>query len=291
MRQLRLNDLKHLPEVWRCFRRSRQPWSVLRRYLSPRHSGYPFELLLRNGTRIPVENFHDLVTAWVVNFREEYRVPRGVETVLDVGGNVGFFSLYAALQHPEARLIAVEPFPSTFARLAANVARNGLAGRVQCWNVGIAGRPGVRVMSTAGPSQSRGLLPADSACDGEGYVQTSVVTFEQLIRDACDWFHSETIDFVKVDIEGGEHEALRAAPPSAFLPIRLLGMEYHPNQPRQLLFDHLQSAGLLLVHDRAFGPDVGVAHFRRAEACRPTCGAHLAGVSGGQGLESPEGMK
>jgi FkbM family methyltransferase len=254
---------------------------VLHRYLSPHHSGYPFDIHLRNGIQITAENFHDLVTAWVVNFRKEYKMSSCAETVVDIGANVGFFSLYAAFRNHDARIIAVEPFPTTFAQLHSNVARNRVACRVDCWNVGIAECPGIRVMSGAVPSQYRGILPAASPCDGEGHAKVHVVTFEELIQNACSHFQSETIDFVKVDIEGGEHEALKASSPRSFFPIKELGMEYHPNQPKRQLFNHLQSAGLLLSHDRVIGPDVGVAHFRRAEASGsgPWCGTGCRSIA------------
>lgn len=265
MRKLRPEYLNRWPEVWNCFRRGREPGRVLSRYLAGGDAGYPFDLALRNGVSVTVENYHDLVTAWVVFFRDEYRLSPRAATILDVGANIGLFSLHAAARRPAARIVAVEPFPSTFARLAANVGRNGLAGRVDCRNVGVARGAGVRVMSEEGPSQSRGILPADWADggEGEGRSRVEVTSFGDLVRDACERLRSPTIDFVKVDIEGGEHEALLAADPPAFGPIRELGMEYHPNAPKGPLFDHLRSAGLRLVHDRAFGPDSGVAHFRR----------------------------
>jgi FkbM family methyltransferase len=265
MRRLRLSHLKRWSEVTACFTTSSRPWSVLGRYLKIGQNGYPFDLLLKNKVRVTIEDYHDLVTAWVVWFRGEYRVPPGAETVLDVGGNIGLFSLYAALRNPGARIVAVEPFPVTFARLESNIARNGLANRVDCWNVGVADSPGVRAMPVEGPSQSRGLLPADSATVN-GCSWVNVKTFGDLVRDACEHLRSDRLDLVKIDIEGAEHEAVLSAPPESFLPIQELGMEYHPSHPKRPLFDHLRSGGLRLVHDSVFGPDCGVAHFRRETA-------------------------
>jgi FkbM family methyltransferase len=265
MRKIQFHHLSRIIEVWRCFRLSQNPFSILHHYLSPENLEYPFELTLKNGAQIEVKNFHDLVTIWVVNFRQEYMIPRHAETILDVGGNIGIFSLYAQLKNPKSKIVTVEPFPETFFRLRSNIAANNLEGSIDCWNLGVASCSGVRTMSDSGPSQSRGILPVDSEPDSAEHVQVSVVSFEELIQKACKHFNSDSIDFVKVDIEGGEHEALKASSPHSLLPIRHLGMEYHPNQSKCELFEHLQSAGLQLVHDRVFGSDVGVAHFCRVE--------------------------
>jgi hypothetical protein len=96
-------------------------------------------------------------------------------------------------------------------------------------------------------------------------VEVESVPLEEILRRACAEFQAECIDFLKMDIEGAEHEAILAAPHSVLKVIRHLGMEYHPNQPKETLFRHLMAAGLSLQHDRILGPDVGVAHFYSRE--------------------------
>ncbi len=87
------------------------------------------------------------------------------------------------------------------------------------------------------------------------------MTLEEVLERACEAFGTKTIDFVKIDIEGAEHETILATSPAALKRIRFLGMEYHPNRPKANLFDHLISAGFCLQHDRVIGTDVGVCHF------------------------------
>ena len=53
---------------------------------------------------------------------------------LDIGAHFGWFTIYLAQIH--ARVIAVEPWPSSFALLTWNVQRRpGLEHRIQCWPV------------------------------------------------------------------------------------------------------------------------------------------------------------
>ena len=262
MRKLQLRHMGRWLEVCRCFQRCKHPWVVVRRYLSGSESCYPFMLCLSSGLQIRLDCFHDLITAWIVFLREEYIVQPEATAILDIGANIGFFSLYAALGMPSRRIIAAEPFPSTYSRLSANVSENNLENRVCCWPLGIAAQSGTRWMSYNGPSQSRGIAPVGITPD-DG-VRVSVVSFDDLLRKACEQLQTDMIDFVKVDIEGGEHESLLAAPPHTLRRIQRLGLEYHPNCPKRPLFNHLLSTGFYLERDCIFGTDHGVAHFCQA---------------------------
>jgi FkbM family methyltransferase len=261
MRKLQLRHLGRWFEVCRCFQRCERPWMLVRRYLSGSESSYPFMLRLSNGMQIRLDCFHDLVTAWIVFLREEYKVQPEASTILDIGANIGLFSLYAAFGTPTRRIIAAEPFPDTYSRLSVNVAENQLENRVCCWPLGIAAHSGTRWMNYDGPSQSRGIAP-DSIGPTDG-VRVTVVSFDELLRRACDRLNTDLIDFVKLDIEGAEHESLLAASRHALRRVHRLGLEYHPNCPKRPLFNHLRSTGFNLEHDRRFGADVGVAHFSR----------------------------
>lgn len=234
---------------------------VLCRYLQVGNGDYPFCLDLTNGLKIELHNFHDLVTAWVVFFRIEYRVPAYARTILDLGANIGCFSLKTLADFPSARVIAVEPFPPTFDQLVHNLGSHGFGDRIRTWRFGVAGSSGSRKMVDSGPRPSLGFVP-----EGVSDTQTIDVLVDSLgsvLAKACAILETDTVDFVKMDIEGAEHEAILAARPPELLPIQALGMEYHQNGPKDVLFAHLSAAGLRLVSDRVLGRDVGVAHFQR----------------------------
>ena len=56
--------------------------------------------------------------------REIARVGARPFVFVDIGANVGLFSLYVAATAPAARILAIEPEPGNFARLAFNIAAN-----------------------------------------------------------------------------------------------------------------------------------------------------------------------
>ena len=74
-----------------------------------------------------------------VYLRHDIDLPDGA-TVLDVGANIGFFSLFVHQRCASPRIFAFEPMPPTFEALSANVALYGLDVRLH--NRGMAERPG-----------------------------------------------------------------------------------------------------------------------------------------------------
>ena len=196
-------------EMFKCLGTCDEPVRFIRRYVTGR-GGYPFHLGLKNGIHLDLNDFGDLVTAWVVFLREEYKIPSEAGTLLDLGANIGCFSLHAAAKYRSARIVAVEPHPATFARLADNIRTNRFEDRIEAWSVGLAAQSGHGRMGGDGPSQSRGVLPVECEAGSSEFV-VDVLSLDELVGRTCEHFQSDVIDFVKMDIEGAEHEALFAA--------------------------------------------------------------------------------
>lgn len=117
-------------------------------------------------------------------------------TFLDIGANIGYFSLLASDVFD--RVVAIEASPSIFERLARNVRANGLDGRVILHNVAVGERAGT-LDFYFDPDQSGGssLVPGGNRVF-EARVPVSplaaIVTAEDLFGAA----------FIKIDVEGLE---------------------------------------------------------------------------------------
>src|SRR5579863_3379918 len=48
------------------------------------------------------------------------------DVVVDVGANIGIVALYLARKHPDIRIIAIEPVPTTYQHLQENIDLNGV---------------------------------------------------------------------------------------------------------------------------------------------------------------------
>lgn len=259
-----INSIKHPKraiEILRCIARIENWLELTLHYLGLRHK-YPVRLRTRGGIVADLETFHDLVTAWIIFCRGEYHVPRDAELIVDIGANIGLFSLFAAQAAPRTQIVAIEPFPACFERLVTAVTENHLNERVACWRLGVAVEAGARFMPESGVPQSRGLLPAGTEASN-GMVKVEVTTLKILLAQAQSHAGDRPIDFLKIDVEGAEHEILTGLAPGSLDGVKKLGIEYHPNGDKQALFSAITKQGLTCIDDKPFGANVGVAHFCR----------------------------
>ncbi|CAD5373366.1 FkbM family methyltransferase [Rubrivivax sp. A210] len=118
---------------------------------------------------------------------------------IDVGANVGALTLLMATMAPEGRVIAIEPGPSTCARLRQNLALNGaIASLVDVFQVGVSNVPGVLFWGEDENNKGNaGLL-------GKEGTAVEVTTIDEIVQR----LELKRVDFVKIDVEGMEYEVI-----------------------------------------------------------------------------------
>lgn len=120
------------------------------------------------------------------------KVPEG-ETVLDVGANVGVFSL--ALEERGCQVIAVEADPREFEALNKNLAGRGQAVEACLWS-----SSEHRILWRANDSGDTSLLPGASSVP----MQVKTITLDELwTRHEWPWPY-----LVKIEAEGAEPEVI-----------------------------------------------------------------------------------
>jgi FkbM family methyltransferase len=117
--------------------------------------------------------------------------------VVDVGANIGVFSLYQSMLKRAEQVIAFEPSPDVFPRLVKNIEINGIK-NVRAVNAAVGNESG-----TLSFSESR--VSANSRVSETGLIKVPCVRLDDELRDV----HS--IDFLKIDTEGYETHVLRGA--------------------------------------------------------------------------------
>lgn len=257
-------SLKHLiknfgraGEIVECMRSTPQ-WSDLTlAYLGIKPLSFPFLFRTRSGLKMELNTFHDLVTIWVIFFRKEYKVPKNASVVIDAGANIGSFSIFASTQEVQ-KIYAIEPFPETNAELLKNLKMNQLENLVEVKEIALADNTGTRCMDISeGPSQSRGVFEEGTTEEG---LQVSTMTLADFLTSTG----QESIDLLKIDIEGGEHEVFHSSTDETLQKIKKITMEYHPNASKEKLFERVLKAGFQLTFDFKISSDSGVAYFDRA---------------------------
>jgi FkbM family methyltransferase len=125
---------------------------------------------------------------------------RSATVVFDVGANVGFYTLLAAVaMGPSGRVVAFEPLPRNLAHLRAHVRLNALP-NVEVRACAVADASGTAAF-LEGPNPSMGAL-----ADG-GEVQVMVVAIDELTAAGS----LPNPDLMKIDVEGAEARVLDGA--------------------------------------------------------------------------------
>jgi FkbM family methyltransferase len=138
----------------------------------------------------------------------EREIPAGA-VVYDIGANVGYFSLLAAvLVGSEGQVYAFEPLPRNIEFLKKHITLNGL-GNAEVVEAAVSDRSG-EASFDLGASSAMGHL-ADS-----GQITVRMVSLDDLLQAG----EIEPPDYMKVDVEGAEYDVLRGA--------RSLLEKYHP---------------------------------------------------------------
>ena len=117
---------------------------------------------------------------------------------LDVGANLGYFSVLAAAWVGSAgRVYAFEPEPDNFALLAANLALNGYEGRVQACRAALSDHNG----------RAHLLLHPDNLGDHRLSAEACASSVEVDLVKGATWFagREQRLDVVKIDVQGAEH--------------------------------------------------------------------------------------
>ena len=177
---------------------------------------------LRVGLRVRcrLNEFIGVVEALVL---DEYEIPgldwSGVDSVLDIGANIGASALWFATRAPHARVVAVEPAPAALQLLRENIASNHLESRIDVVPVAVGGEPGWAALELHGASVGTRVIPV--AAERIGSV--ALVSLGELIANT----NLEHIGVLKLDCEGAEFDILLGAPNGVLDRVTRVIGEYH----------------------------------------------------------------
>jgi FkbM family methyltransferase len=199
--------------------RFRSPSKVFCAYLLQR----PMEsITLWNGTRFRLgASPLDVTTAIVVFNKEEYgSIPQG-GIVVDVGANIGMFSVAAALGGA-ALVLAYEPNPTNFKLLCQNIKDNGLEGKILPFPLAVdRSSGGVLYISKDDSPLSH---TRTEVTDKQHFEKVPTISLPDILEE-----HSlAKVNLLKMDCEGAEHAILPHLDEITMSKIMEIRMEIHP---------------------------------------------------------------
>ena len=215
---------RHYRATWNTFRVGVDPWTELRRYLGG-GGDYPYVCRVRTPVgMVGVTLFtpDDVLTLNEVFYREDYRVPNGIQTAVDFGANIGVSAVYFLTRNAFCRAYLFEPDPRNVEHLRRSLA--GFEGRYRLYEHAVTDADGEFDFGIEETGRYRGI--------GVRTAETIRVrgrdvnaALEEVLNDAGE------VDVLKVDIEGLEARVVGAIRPDVLERIRRIYVEAGEDEP------------------------------------------------------------
>ena len=196
------------------------------RALTEERPNQRLDLRMHDGLQFTVRrNKRDAAILAEVFLDQEYtggfRLPEN-PIVVDIGGYIGDFAIYAAKYLVAKKVITIEPSPQNFVLLETNIRNNNYRDRVIALQMAVTdGNPTKLNIDTAEAGQMR-----VSAYYGNSHGQLKDVpgiSLAQIMKE----YSLPTIDLLKIDCEGGEYLILLTAPAEVLHATQNIIFEYH----------------------------------------------------------------
>jgi len=197
-------------------------------------------LHLKSGIKFKMKHFMD---AWTIKEsfvdNEYHYSPFGKkDIVIDIGANIGDFSVFAAYRGA-AKVYAFEPSRKTFQQFTNNISLNNMENVIKPFNMAVGGGNRFIKLYT---SEMSGLASIYRTRGEKKHERVRSTNLKEI-------FTSNKIlkcDFLKIDCEGAEYEILEKCPSNIYKKIKKIALEFHemdPNHNHENLISKLKDEG------------------------------------------------
>jgi FkbM family methyltransferase len=147
------------------------------------------------------------------------------DVFVDVGANIGYFSMLAAKQKA-GKVLAIEPLPKTYSMLKMNIEHNLFDSIVEPFNIALGSEDGVTKLVTSLGPKNHIEYEVDKRQENLPTIDVKVIKLDSLLKNREE---INRIDFIKVDIEGYEYNFLLGARNTieTFRPMIMMEIEEH----------------------------------------------------------------
>ena len=257
---------------------------------------------LPNGSQVAHLSKNETDALYKEIFEDQSYLRHGIalsdeSVVVDVGANIGMFSLFVHQRWPQAQVYAFEPIPTTYEILRTNI--NLHRANVKPYNCGLSAQSGTATFAFYPQMSAMSGMYADAVADEQvtrvymaNQDQRLVEFADELMagRFSAEYFDCplktvsevmrenriERVDLLKVDVEKSELDVLRGIDADDWSRIKQVVVEVHDQndrlrEVRELLehhgFDVVCEQDPLLIHTPIY--NLYAVHPSRAEAGEP----------------------
>jgi FkbM family methyltransferase len=156
--------------------------------------------------------------------------------VIDVGAQIGVFSVLAGKLKKGVRVYSYEPFKPNCELLEKNIELNNLKENIFAYELGVGGKKG-----------KRELIICDENTGGHGFFCENGSTKTTInvisLKDIFEKNKIKKCDFLKMDCEGAEYEIILNTSDKYLKKIKAITMEFHKNGNIENLKNFLEQKG------------------------------------------------
>jgi len=172
-----------------------------------------------------MRNEGDLAIANELFLDHQYRfcdevLKKAANAVIDIGGHLGFFSLYAAILNSKVPIFSFEPHIGNFALLKQNLKDNRVK-NVTAKNLAVSNKLGEIDLFISEEDLNHSTVHAIEETGEKQKVQA--ITLEKILTR----HDLGQVDLLKIDCEGAEFPIIEDSPPEVFERVSNIFLEYH----------------------------------------------------------------
>ena len=214
-------------EALHAFKLYKNPFT----YIKERFKKFPNQtitLKLRNGLQLKLNtNTNEIGTLneiWHLGIYDRFLpLLKSDSTVIDVGANIGTFSIKAGNIVKNGRVLCFEPFPKNFEILKENILLNRMEKVIKAFNSAVGGKKGDAELFFHERDSGGGSFYQHGNIDKLKSIQVNCITLEDIFNEN----NLKSCDFLKMDCEGAEENILLNTPKNILQKIKTLTIEWH----------------------------------------------------------------
>lgn len=179
-------------------------------------------IVTRNGLKIKIRtNSTDIMQLGTVWLTKDYSTPgfqiKDNDVVIDIGGHIGLFALFASLFCKVGKIYCIEPIKSNYEMLVENIFLNKIKNIIP-----------LNFAVTKNDDGARIYLNVDDSAhsifqQGNEYVNVKSIS----LKSFFDNYQIVKCDLMKIDCEGAEYEIIDSIPELYLSKINKIIIEYH----------------------------------------------------------------
>ncbi len=196
-----------------------------------------FTLHLKNGIsfklRTKSTDLQAFANVWIL---KEYQ-KKGFEiqkndSIIDIGGHIGLFALYASKKCPDGKIISIEPHPDNFSLLKYNITKNYFQKTVLLNKAVTKNTESMKLFVDPLDDSAHSILKkGKNSIDIEGIS----------LRDIMQQNEIKICNMLKMDCEGAEFEIIKSLLDEDLAKIQKICLEYHLKNNNMIELKNMQS--------------------------------------------------